>query len=78
MNYPIPTSSLLALHDAWLAEMQKEPSPYRSAKPARIRAQRSLSLRVGRWLVSTGLRLQARYWSEAPPVPEVSSSPAAS
>jgi hypothetical protein len=77
MNYQIPTSSLLALHDAWLAEMQKEPS-YHFVKPARIRARRRLSCRVGKWLVSAGLRLQARYWSEVPPVQERFTSPAAS
>lgn len=77
MFHPIPTSLQLAQHDAWLEEMRKEPS-YRVAKSARIRVHRRLLSRVGKWLVSAGLRLQARYRSEAPPVPKVSPSPSAS
>ena len=76
MFHPIPTSSQLAQHDAWLEEGRKEPS-YRVAKSARLRVHRRLLSRVGKWLVSTGLRLQARYGA-IPPVPEASPSPSPS
>jgi hypothetical protein len=76
MFYPLPTSSQLAQHDAWLEEGRKEPS-YPVAKPARIRVRRRLLSRVGKWLVSAGLRLQARYGT-IPPVPEASPSPSPS
>ena len=102
MFYPLPTSSQLAQHDAWLEETRKEPSypvADQSArvrlhdawleetrkeplhwvdKPARIRLHRRLLSRVGKWLVSAGLRLQARYRTEVPPGPKASPSPTAS
>jgi hypothetical protein len=101
MFYPLPTSSQLAQHDAWLEEGRKEPShpvADQSARirlhdawlvethkeplhwvdePARIRVQRRLLFRVGKWLVSTGLRLQARYGTISP-IPEASPSPSPS
>jgi len=69
MFHPIPTSSQVAQHNAWLEEMRKEPLQG-AGKPARLRVHRRLLSRVGKWLVSTGLRLQARYRQEAPPTPE--------
>ncbi len=102
MFYPLPTSSQLAQHDAWLEETRKEPSypvADQSArvrlhdawleetrkeplhwvdKPARTRLHRRLLSRVGKWLVSAGLRLQARYRTGVPPVPEASPSPSPS
>ena len=94
MFYPIPTSSQLAQHDAWLEETRKEPSypvadqsariRFHDAwlvetrkeplhwvtKPARIRVHRRLLSRVGKWLISAGLRLQARYRTQGPRFPE--------
>ena len=99
MFYPMPTSSQLAQHDAWLEEMRKGPSypiadesvkirlpdtwsdearkqaPYPFAEPVRMRAHERLASRLGKWLVSTGLRLQARYSVQVRRVPEPSSSP---
>ena len=75
MFYPIPTSSLLAQHDAWLEEGRKEPSYAVKDKPVRIRAHARLASRIGKWLVSTGSRLQARYSVQVRRVPEASSSP---
>ncbi len=101
MFYPLPTSSQLAQHDAWLEEGRKGPSYPAAGKsarirlhdawlvetrkeplhwvdrPARIRVHRRLLSRVGKWLVSAGLRLQARYGT-IPPVPESSPSPSPS
>jgi len=70
-------SARIRLHDAWLEETHKEPS-YQAAKPARIRPHRRLLSCVGKWLVSAGLRLQARYRTEVPSVPEASPSPSPS
>ena len=102
MFHPMPTSSQLAQHEAWLEETRREPSytvADRSArlrlhgawleetrkeplhwvtKPARNRVHRRLLSHVGKWLVFAGLRLQARYRTEVPPVPEASPSPSAS
>jgi hypothetical protein len=103
MFYPIPTSSLLAQHDAWLEEMRNEPSypvadksvriRYHDAwlqetrkeppypifdEPVQIRDQRRLVFRLGKWLVSAGLRLQARYQIELPPDPGASPFPISS
>lgn len=76
-SYPVAgQSARIRLHDAWWVEGRKEPS-YRVAKSARIRVHRRLLSRVGKWLVSAGLRLQARYRTEVPPVPKVSPSPTA-
>ena len=99
MFYPIPTSSQLAQHDAWLEEGRKEPSypvadksvqirlhdawleeareesSYPVAEPAQIRAHARLASRIGKWLVSTGLRLQARYSVKVRQAPKASSSP---
>ena len=74
MFYPIPTSSQLAQHDAWLEEGRKGPS-YPVAERGQIRAHARLASRIGKWLVSTGLRLQARYSVQARRVPKASSSP---
>ena len=102
MFHPIPTSSQLAQHDAWLEEGRKEPSypvadqsaqiRFHDAwleetrkeplhwvdKPARIRLHRRVLSRVGTWLVSAGLCLQARYSTQVPPAPEASPSPSPS
>jgi hypothetical protein len=99
MFYPIPTSSLLAQHDAWLAEARKEPSypvadksvrirlpdawledtraqsSYPVAEPAHVRPHARLVSRIGMWLISIGLRLQARYSVPVRRVPKASSSP---
>lgn len=77
MFHPIPTSSQLAQHDAWLEEGRKELSYPVADKPARIHLHRRLLSRIGKWLVSTGLRLQARYGT-IPPLPEASPSPSPS
>lgn len=70
MFHPIPTSSQVAYHDAWLEEMRKEPAP-RVGQPARRRVRGRALSRLGRWLVSTGLRLQLRYPKDVPLSPEV-------
>jgi hypothetical protein len=99
MFYPIPTSSQLAQHDAWLEEARKgasypvadksvrirlhdawseearEQSPYPVAEPVQIRAHARLATRLGKWLVATGLRLQARYSVKVRQAPKASSSP---
>lgn len=99
MFYPIPTSSQLAQHDAWLEEARKGPSypvadksvqirlpdtwsegareefVYPVAEPGQVRGYARLVSRFGKWLVSTGLRLQARYSVQARRVPKASSSP---
>jgi DMSO/TMAO reductase YedYZ molybdopterin-dependent catalytic subunit len=69
MFHPIPTSSQVAQHDAWLAEMRKEPLQG-AGKPARLRVHRRLLSRLGKWLVATGLRLQTHYRQEGAPAPE--------
>ncbi len=69
MFHPTTTSLLVAYHDAWLEEMQKEPG-LRVGQPARPGVRRRLLTRLSRWLVSTGLRLHARYTVEMPPEPE--------
>ena len=78
MFYPIPTSSQLAQHDAWLEETRKEPSHPVADRSAQIRLHGRLLSRGGKWLVSAGLRLQARYRTEVPSVPEASPSPSPS
>jgi len=67
----------IRLHDAWWVEGRKEPS-YRVAKSARIRVHRRLLSRVGKWLVSAGLRLQARYRTDVPKARKASPSPSPS
>lgn len=69
MSYPLPTSLQVAYHDAWLAEMQKEPT-LQVGQPARLGVRGRLLSRLGNWLVFTGLRLQMRYLPEMPPAPE--------
>lgn len=68
MFHPITTSSQVASHDAWLEEMQKEPA--RVGKPARPGIGGRLMVRLSNWLMSAGLRLQARYTTEILPMPE--------
>jgi hypothetical protein len=76
-SHPVADQSArIRLHDAWLEETRKEPLHWVD-KPARIRVHRRLLSRVGKWLVSAGLRLQARYRTEAPRVPKASPSPTA-
>jgi hypothetical protein len=75
MFHPIPTSSLLALQDGWLEEMRKEPLQG-AGKPVRPKAHRRLLSRVGKWLISAGLRLQAHYGQEAPRLQKQRSMPA--
>ena len=70
MFYPISTSARLAYHNAWLEEIRKEPAP-RVGRPARRGVRGRLLPRLGHWLVSTGLRLEARYPKEVPLSPEV-------
>jgi hypothetical protein len=70
MVHPMTTGSQIASHDAWLAEMQKEPS----AELAQV--ERSASQRGRLWTIASRLgglarRLGARSWPEAPVVPEV-------
>jgi len=72
MFYPIPTSSQLAQHDAWLEEGCMEPSYPVADKPVRIRSRARLVSRIGKWLIATGLRLQVRQ------IPKASSPPMAS
>jgi len=57
MYYPMTTSLQVEAHDAWLAEMQKEPSP-QVGKTARSAGREHPLARFGAWLVSTGERLQ--------------------
>ncbi len=59
MMSPLSTSLQVASHDAWLAEMRKEPSE-EVGRVVRPGIRQRLKLRVGQWLVSTGTRLQAR------------------
>ena len=58
MYYPMTTSLQVEAHDAWLAEMQKEPSP-QIGKTVRSLGREHPLARFGAWLVSTGQRLQA-------------------
>jgi hypothetical protein len=51
------TSLQVKAHDAWLAEMQKEPSP-QAGKTVRSMGREHPLARFGAWLVSTGERLQ--------------------
>ena len=57
MYYPMTTSLQVKAHDAWLAEMQKEPSSG-TGKAARSADRQHPLARLGAWLVSTGHRLQ--------------------
>ena len=57
MYYPMTTSLQVEAHDAWLAEMQKEPSAG-IGKTARSTGREHPLARIGAWLVSTGQRLQ--------------------
>jgi hypothetical protein len=56
--YPMTTSLQVEAHDAWLAEMQKEPA-VRVGKIARSAGRKHSLSRFGAWLVSTGQRMQA-------------------
>jgi hypothetical protein len=69
MFHPITTSAQVASHDAWLEEMRKEPTS-RIGKPARVGVRGRLMIYLSNWLLSTGMRLQARYTIEIPPMPE--------
>ena len=69
-TYPVADKSVrIRYHDAWLQETRKEP-PYPIFEPVQIRGQRRLVFRLGKWLVSAGLRLQARFGTGVPRVPE--------
>ena len=57
MYYPMTTSLQVKAHDAWLAEMQKEPSAG-TGKIARSAGREHPLARLGAWLVSSGERLQ--------------------
>ena len=57
MYYPMTTSLQVEAHDAWLAEMQKEPSP-QAGKTALSAGREHPLARFGAWLVSTGQRMQ--------------------
>ena len=70
MFNPIPTSLLVAYHDAWLEEMRKEPGPP-VGRPARRGNRGRLLSRLGHWLVSTDQRLQPRHPEGLPLSPEV-------
>jgi hypothetical protein len=77
-TYPVADKSVrIRYHDAWLQETRKEP-PYPIFEPVQIRGQRCLVFRLGKWLVSAGLRLQARYQTEMPLAPKVSPFPTSS
>ena len=77
-SYPVADQSVrIRRHDAWLVKTRKEPLHWVD-NPARVRVHRRLLARVGKWLVSTGLRLQARYSTQVAPVPEASPSPSPS
>jgi len=58
MWHPVPTSLLVASHDAWLEEMRKEPSE-ELGRPVRPRLRHRLASRVSQWLISAGQRLEA-------------------
>ena len=57
MHYPMTTSLQVKAHDAWLAEMQKEPSA-QVGKIARSAGREHPLSRFGAWLVSIGQRMQ--------------------
>jgi hypothetical protein len=78
MMYPIPTSLLVASHDAWLEEMRKEPSEQKIGRPAHPRLGQRLALRVSQWLISTGQRMYVRNRPESSVIPEVYRSASAS
>jgi hypothetical protein len=77
MFYPLPTSTQVASHDAWLEEMRKEPSEL-AGRPVRPGLRQRLLLRVGEWLIATGQRLQARHRPESSVAPEAYRSAPAS
>jgi hypothetical protein len=57
MTYPMTTSLQVEAHDAWLAEMQKEPSPG-TGTTARSAGRAHPLARFGAWLISNGQRLE--------------------
>ncbi len=61
-----PTTGLLvASHDAWLEEMQKEPSPGRG-RVAKATERKSFVRGVASRLAGVALRMRARSWPEVP------------
>jgi hypothetical protein len=69
MFYPISTGSQIASHDAWLAEMRKEPSSEigQVVGPGREkRAMRGVASRLAR----AARRLRSRSWPEVSAAPE--------
>lgn len=67
----VPTTGLqVASHDAWLAEMRKEPSP-EIGRVAKARAEGRLSKGVGFLLAGVLTRLGSRRWLEVPTVPDL-------
>ena len=77
MWHPVPTSLLLASHDAWLEEMRKEPSQ-ELGHPVRPRLRHRLASRVSQWLISAGQRLEAHDRPESSTAPKVYRSARAS
>jgi hypothetical protein len=76
MWHPVPTSLLLASHDAWLEEMRKE-SSQELGRPVRLGLRHRLASRVSQWLISTGRRIEAQNRPEDSAMPEmVRSAPA--
>ena len=74
-TYPTADKSArIRYHDAWLEKTHREPA-YPAAEPEPVRTRSPFVCRAGKWLVSIGLRLQARYEAQVPPVRETSSSP---
>jgi hypothetical protein len=77
--YPVADKSVrIRYQDAWLHETRQEPPYPIFNEPARIHRRRRLVFRLGKWLVSAGLRLQARHGAEVPRAPERSPFPTSS
>jgi hypothetical protein len=71
--YPVADKSVrIRYHDAWLQETRKDPPYPVFDESVQIRGQRHLVFRLGKWLVSAGLRLQTRYRTAPPPALEAS------
>jgi hypothetical protein len=69
MFHPMTPGSLIASHDAWLAEMNKEPSA-ELGQVVRPEGQRGRLRGMASRLIQLAHRLRRRQWPEIPVVPE--------
>jgi hypothetical protein len=69
MLNPMTTGLQVAHHDAWLAEMQKEPSP-EVGQVAQLEAEGRVRKGLASRLAGVAKRLRSRSWPAAPRVPD--------